>query len=501
MSIRYLFLCCAFTSSTIVVFAQTLSVNLGTVIDKKTVRDNFDAETLEGALYQLIGLSTTSHNNLFDTKSQRSYMGSATTGDKFYQIGILDNYVNLNNVKRLAAEFVDDPNERISVEAFLSTENKNYALYSVERAAQNEVTVYVNELNDEMVLMGSPIKIATFKEVKKYGTDIFVIASQENTSFLIARSQNTKGKEKQTLECLVVNSQFSTKWSKIISLSQRDKDVTLSDINIDDNGNVYILGIQHPGMYKNVPAIYTYLWEHETYREEIIGKPGYEVFGAKLFVIKGKKPMVAGMYTKSGVSGFFINSINMSTATLDELISMEADKEAKEMLPKYPNRGSNYAVENLIQLSSGDYVLSIENHVNSIWVVSFNDKKDLVWSNIVHKSQIGSQTYSADGHTLLGSGNNTFVIYNDHPNNLKKSITAKDLTNYTSISGQVVVQQFDELGKGKKYALVKGNDGENLNLKMRQVYRITDSLYQVKLTYRSFTSQDAKYRYATLELK
>ncbi len=78
-----------------------------------------------------------------------------------------------------------------------------------------------------------------------------------------------------------------------MSLNQTDKEVTLSDITVDENGNLYIIGMQHPKRYEDVPTLYCYLWKGDVFQKMILGKSGQMIYGTKLFIGEGgENPLV-----------------------------------------------------------------------------------------------------------------------------------------------------------------------------------------------------------------
>ncbi len=135
-------------------------------------------------------------------------MGSVYSGARYCEVGILNNYISLAGVKKLGAEFVDDPKEKITLLVFLHIDQLNYAIYSIGYEEPDEIQVYANQLSSEMVILGSPFKVATLKEIKDKGKNIFVITSKGNSSFLIGRVHETKMKETQTLDCIVLDTLF-----------------------------------------------------------------------------------------------------------------------------------------------------------------------------------------------------------------------------------------------------------------------------------------------------
>jgi hypothetical protein len=182
------------------VYSQSVSLTLGPVIDKKTVKDNFDPITPSGFLYDLIGIYRENHHSLFDVANNIAYMGTSYTGAKYYQIGVLKDFHTFTEVKKLSAEFVDDPKTKIAFASFAHIDGRNFGLYGVEYENRDEYQIYVNQLSDQMALLGSPLKVVTLKDVKAKGKNFFVIPSPNQKQFLLCRIIQTKRSELQSLE-------------------------------------------------------------------------------------------------------------------------------------------------------------------------------------------------------------------------------------------------------------------------------------------------------------
>ena len=499
-----------FLSAPVVLSAQSLTVKLGEVIKRSEANAMLTPPTPKSVLGGLVGAGgSTYYKFLYDTKDGKAYLGCAYFGAKYYNVGILDEYVNLKGAEKLSAEFVDDPKEKIQIEGFVEIEGKKFIVYSVNYASLNESSVYVNQLDDNMVIMGSPIRLVTFSGSKKETRSIYFETSLHKKTFLISRLVDVDEKKDQGLECTAFDMHFNTLWSKTFALNEKTKKATAVDFQIDDAGNVYILALQHPKPKEDIPAIHTYLWKEKAYHEEALNRPEHKSFGAKLFILNGHEPVVAGMYRESRVDGVFCYRINTITGIPEEMLYAPiGDEINKGLADGLENLG--YGVRQMEKLPSGNYVFSMDDHrimsgksttyhiSTSAYVLAFKAEEGIVWERLVHKKQAGSLNHSVNGHVMLRSGDHVFVVYNDHPANFDKSLTDKSVGNYTSIAGHVVVQEIDAEGNIKKYALLEEEEGKNYNLLIRHVNRVSESLYHVELTHRDFFSIGDHYRYATL---
>jgi hypothetical protein len=491
--------------------AQSFSLSLGEVIDKKTARDNFDPITPSGFLFDLVGIYRESHHTLFDPSANLAFMGTSYTGGKYYRVGVLKDFHTLSEVVKLSAEFQEESKRKVFFEAFAHIEGRNFGIYGVEYPERDEYQIYVNELDDRMILLGSPIKVATIKEVKAKGKNYFVLSSPEQKQFVICRVIDTKKNQLQSLECTMLNSDFSVRWKKDFTLTSKDKDVTLQDIQIDDMGNLYILALQHPARYEDVPVFYSYIFSADKFTENALGKAGQHIYGAKFFIPEGSdSTVVCGLHSNKNNHGFFVYDVNQKTGQLTEVVYSLLSEETKSHIrPDHPSRAGS-AVKSLVKLNSGLYVLSIEQNFtvvgsshntyysNSICLVAFS-QGEIKWEKVINKRQGGSLNYSVNGHVLMNAGKKLLVLYNDDPDNAKIKLDSKDVEAYKGLKGAVFVAEFDELGNGKKYKLLTESADDNFVLKTKEVFKIKDSLYQLRLVFRSFmTSGDAQYRYATI---
>lgn len=500
------FIVLVFACISTVVKGQNFTVDLGPVIDKKTVKENFDPMTIGGFLYDLTGLYRESHDHFFDPENSRAYMGSTYTGGKYYQIAVLEKYNTFAGVKKLSAEIGDAAAQKMILQAFIHRDKTNYTLYSVANAQADETIVYANQLSDDMEVLGSPIKIATFGRNKENGKKVSVIVSENKRSILICRIVDTKKKENQAVEFVVLDENFASRWTRKIDLNVADKNITLKDINIDDDGNVFILGVQHLKAFKEVPVLYSYVKNGTVAREEVLGQTGEEVSGTALFILQGKTPWLCGIYAAKGQAGYLAYTINTESGLLEQKIKAAFGPDGKEIVkPGYSN------VMNLVSLGKDKYAMSFEQNMVScssssckyfsynIWLVSFNEQNETLWQKPVYKNQMGSLNYSVNGHTLLSHGDNLYVVYNDDADNIKVPVTKNDVSTYRGVTGRAVIQQFDGTGKSVKSGLVALPEGTNYVVKIKEIFKVTDSLYQLRLVFRNFvTSGDGNFRYATL---
>lgn len=503
------FLVAILTLISTVLTGQNFKVDLGPVIDKKTIKENFDPMTIGGFLFDLTGLYRENHDHFFNLDNGKAYMGSTYTGGKYYQIAVLEKYHTFADVKKLAAESGDAADQKIAFLGFIHRDKSNYTLYSMVNAQTDETVVYVNQLSNDMIALGSPIKIAAFDRNKENGKMVSMIVSENKKSTLICRIVNTRKKENQAVECVVLDENFASRWSKKIDLNTEDKNLRLTDINVDDNGNVYILGMRKLKAYTEVPVIYSYLKNGTVTREEVMGQPGEEVSGTGLFILNGETPWLCGIYSAKGLSGYFAYTVNRETGVLDEKVKAPLAVDGKKIVsPGYST------VMNLVPLGKGKYTMSFERNAVScsssscrylsydVWLVTFNEQKETLWQRPVYKMQLGSLNYSVNSHALLSHGDNLYVVYNDDDDNVNTPVTKNDGSTYRGVNGRAVIQQFDDTGKSIKTGLIALPEGANYVTKIKEVFRITDSVYQLRLVFRNFsTSGDGNYRYATLTLE
>ena len=125
-----------------------------------------------------------SRNNYFiDRKNKVLYMGIARDEDKRYRFGVLKDYTTLVDSKTLQLEMPGTEGMSHSLIKMEEIGGRRFLFY--ETGKGEESALYVNQVDDNFVLLGSPIKI--MERTKRFQS-IGVHLSQDKKSILIFQS-------------------------------------------------------------------------------------------------------------------------------------------------------------------------------------------------------------------------------------------------------------------------------------------------------------------------
>lgn len=121
---------------------------------------------------------------------------------------------------------------------------------------------------------------------------------------------------------------------------------------------------------------------------------------------------------------------------------------------------------------------------NSLMVANTNSDLNIVWLSIVPKKQITSNDYGRlSSYAMMIKGDNIYILFNDHPDNLAKLKSDESLTNFNYKKNYICLITMTPDGKFKKSAPFK-SDYEGLMLKAKDCKQISDSELLVFGTFR-----------------
>lgn len=461
--------------------AQRIEISKGPIINAAEVRSEMNLPKVKFALFKPVSYST---SLFFDTQAKKAYTGIGFSGGAF-QFAVLEDYIKYSGSKKLTAEFV---NGKVNIYAFFNIQNKMYIFYALKYPEKDEFSLYVNEVDKDMVVLGSPIIIQNYKNLKSYGDGISISPSKNKKKILITRVLDTRPREKQKLECKVITDSFSEEWIKEFELENMDKEMFLQTMEVDNSGNFYLL-VKFTAKSEDQPVLYSYFWKTKSFKSFSLGLQEGENFGTNLELLNGEKPFLVGLNQKKKNVSYFIDRINPETETIDHLgvNPMPEDFYKASQFNAYSTK--DWSVANLISLANNDLVASIEARLvvlrNGIpmgyytyhtFLMSFKENGSPKWSHTVYKIQGGAS--ETVGHLLLPVQNSVLVIYNDHPENINKKPEDKKVEGFTGLKEALMtVQEIDENGNVKKYPFTKDKGLENYCLNLNTTARIEENLF------------------------
>jgi|JI10StandDraft_1071094.scaffolds.fasta_scaffold04139_17 hypothetical protein len=455
-------------------FGQRVEVTLGPVLDPKQIRNDVKLPRIAfGGSY-----STTL---FFNPVEKKTYTGFGFK-DKAFHFAVLDNYLNYSGVKKLAAETI---NERVTLNSFIIVNNKMFVLYSMKFPDQDGFSVYVNEVSDDMVILGSPIILHNFKDLKAYGMNISVYISRDKQHLLINRLYETRPKEKQKMDCKVINNSFSEVWFKTIEMQNFDKELKVRSVDVDNSGNFYCL--VEPNIRKvTQPTIYSYFWKTKSQKAFTAGLTTGDNFGTKLELLNGETPYVVGLNESDKKVTYFVHRIDKQA---EALVSLGSSVMPGDFYKDSNFRGfetDDWSVTDVVSLENNTVVASIEASTYSsstkvfysynAYILGLREDGSQAWARTIYKKQ-GVTLDGTYGHVLIPAKDNVLIIYNDNEDNISKKPEDPKVDIFRTKDPMVVVQEIDPAGKVSKYPLSKNPSMKGYALFFNMMGKIDKGLY------------------------
>lgn len=464
--------------------AQRLEITKGPVIDQKQIRKDFDIP-LVITPFKRLSYTTA---QFYNTKEKLTYTGFGFQ-NKGFHFAVMENYLNYSGVKKLSAEAIG--NERVMLLAFVPLNNKTFVLYSTKFPDQDQFSLYVNEVSPDMVLLGSPILIRTFKELKESGMELTVASSENDKFLLVTRVYSTKSKQKQKMEFIALDDSFGTVWDNVLETEYMDRDIFVQYTSIDNNGNMYALAQDQTGkIYK--PILYSYFWKNKSLKKSTLGLPGGENYGALLELVDGVKPMIMGLNNNEKKVSYFTARLNDKTQEVDYLGSAPMPDNFYKVANETYFKTDSWKVQDIVKLNDGSMVASVEATVavqNTKYVIyysyhtyaiSFQENGKSNWIRTIPKKQ--TTIDGLTGHLLIPANDRVLVIYNDDSSNLPKKPEDTDVDRFNGRSAVVMVHEIDSAGKVTKYPLSTDKELAGYALNFNFVSKIEKGLYFGTLT-------------------
>ena len=406
------------------------------------------------------GLSQT----FFDTNQKKAYVLSGYTK---LQVQSLDGYTNPKGIANLGAPFVD-ADQRVTILGAVTTD-KIKVVYSTTNRKQRIQTVFAQEMNRDMKAVGSPVKLATFTNVKE---EILLDGMGESfdirPSVLFTKSADQQMlvllKERdEKIELKGISLDKGELWSKDFTLS--DDRYVLRSLRVSNSGNVYVLGSYYrKDEYRN-PFVVAYAPNGNVSKiHTITTGEKIEDVGYNLSFLSDETPILAGLYNKKQKreAGYQVFRINPLTMELSAIATTPLSASYNKLIYKQAYEPEYFSVQQMLQLPNGNFVLSIEGglvknmkytasvYFSSAYVVCLDSQGKELWNSTIEKHQVQSTGSDLVGHRLFNKGNQVFLIYNDNPDNYALQPTEMPKENLLKNKSYVAVIKFDENGKPSK---------------------------------------------------
>lgn len=433
----------------------------------------------------------------YGVKKSFTYFGFATNKVHFM---VSENYIKPIGNAKLSADYLQEgEREEVNILSFINQEDKLYILYAIRYPQRDEFSVYVNEVNENLVVQGSPILLRNYKDLKGKGFNVDLVKSEDKKTFLICRQFKGKPGERLGFEISVIDRSFNEQWYKSFQLSYLNRDMSGVDINIDNGGNLYLLGNKveaSPSRNKensNGYFVLYYGWENTLLKISQVGlKPGVN-FTAALEMAKGVRPLVVGLNMEKKVVKYFVDEVDTQTGVVDNVYSDIMPNELYEASKNMHNNDS-WQISNLAILDNNTIMVSFEAMYAKIssrgtftgyealgaFILGLDEKGKQAFNHTIWKRQIGDTDFIS--LKLIPFENHVFVVYNDNPDNFKRKDGDKRFT--PMINGKDVlanVLRIDSDGKVVKSVLTGNPQLENYAINLLQLQKLNERQFHTTM--------------------
>lgn len=306
---------------------------------------------------------------------------------------------------------------------------------TLDKRTNSNSLYYVILSQEDLSTLQSAEKVFSMTITSKRNSGSFNVTMSRDSSKLLVfastpfkRSKNAKDEVK----VLIMDKDFSVVWDDKITLPYTDRDFGIMDYDVDNQGNVFVLGRLKIDKSKrsrreqsSTFKVLTYMDEGATFEEHDLGLKNKFISEIDYYIKSNGNLMCSGLYSdesESQAAGAFylelesgtfdVVSENLVEFDLDFLTEGMSDKQEAKTRKRAAKGKSvelvEYDVRNLIDKEDGGLIMVAEQfyirvtsytdangrttytyhyYYNDIIVVSFDDDGEIEWSEKIPKYQ------------------------------------------------------------------------------------------------------------------
>jgi|GEM_PF-6377717 len=459
--------------------AQNLNVQLGPDF---TSRDLIEKDETSKYLFRGSG-TIIPVDHTIDLSSKRSFTVFDKKGRYFlYSEG----YINPTGVKKFASETGLEKGEELEdVLGLVNHQNKMFVFYTVLYQKTKTINLYVNEVNKDLIVMGSPIRLKTYDNAGEISA-IQLRISENREHFLFLDFAKTKKWDPIRVGCTVFSGNLEQEWSDMLELKNVRANFDYEHILIDNSSNVYMLGTKYDGR-KETPLLCYYDVAKRAFRQYQFDLPDGTSHSTLMKLHKGKDAYVVGLHVKKKVAHNFVYKFDTKAASLKRYEFVALSPSVSKPVSRLTMFISDFAV-----LANGTVMSVIEGRTdvykNNIYLHTISGVAVIVgagngkqFERFIMKEQICAG-YLA-GVRLIAAEDRVFAVYNDDGKNLNKAVSDRRIGRYIGRkdllrdSPVITVQQIDATGKQEKFALSKSPEASGFSILVFSIQRIDNNTF------------------------
>jgi hypothetical protein len=427
------------------------------------------------------------HRMFFNTALQKGYR---VITYKDFAIAPVDGYLDLPGTAIPVKSEVFGGTKNAALQGFHTINKKNYLIYSTLDKERKALTVYTQELSPEMVLLGSPIRMAEFSNINTFTTlnyepdDIFIVKSKSQQQIVLVKQVESH------LQVKAFNPDKGELWSKVFELDP-DFEVKLNAMEIAENGNVYVSGAYFKREKLKSPFLLAYSPTSKVHKLHTIqsDEKAHDM-GYIVKLLGDDMPVVGGLYSnKLNDGGYRIYKVNPGSLALETFMSQPFSKAYKSVVYNTGVVPVGFSVCDMVQLTNGNIVLTIESgythsmkyvsssYSSSTYVASIDKGGVEKWNTTIQKKQGQPMGGNLLGHLLFYRGNKVYLLYNDNLDNFDLAPTDKQKESLLKNKTYVATAEIDETGKTRKLYLCSTNKKQVSSFSVNNVRPIENNLF------------------------
>lgn len=423
----------------------------------------------------------------------------------------IDEYTRLNPAKRTIKAEMFTGKQKAVIDGYHTVGDKNYIIYSTLDKERNEHNVYMQLMDRNAVLLGTPLLVAKYGDAKVRQTEIILgapnllnvsdlhIAKPYSNNFIVF----VKERESK-LEVKAFSTDKGEMWSKTFDLKS-EMPYRITSIEVATSGNVYVAGQYYKRDEDLNPFVIAFnsgskkFQVHNIQSGDKIADHGY------CLVLTGDEtPVLAGLYSQKKDVGYKVFKVNPENLELKQLASKAFSPQYASVLFEGAYKPKYFRVKDIVELKNRSLVIDVEGgasqlsshmsnaYTSPVYLAAVGPDGTEKWNTIIQKYQVQPLGGDLIGHALFAKGDKVYVMYNDDIDNLDASPTQKSGDGLIKKNMYVSVVEVDEIGKAKKFKPITSVKSQNSHFRPSEIREISPNLFHVMFM------KAGKYHFATV---
>jgi hypothetical protein len=369
-------------------------------------------------------------------------------------IEIYDNQMNLLSSSEIVTSNTND--KITNFEKLMLVDGQLILFYSFYNRKLDKKFAFGNKVDEQGHVQGEPFEVDEIEAERKRNSGNFsFILSTDSSKILLYRNDPYEKHADESFNMKVLDKNLKTLWTKHVKLDVEDKDFSISDYTLANDGKVYMLGKFQHGNRTRKNGLPTYKYYIYSYSSEAkdptvyeIGLDGKFISEIGFKVDRHDNLLCGGFFSKEdamGIAGSFFLIIDgklnkvlkkgikeYDAEFLKNFLSdRRAEKgkelryfEIKDFIFDDAGNATMIAEQDWVQAvttctQNGGCVTTYYYHSNSIILTRINKDGNITASYVIPKISVSANAPSNFQYFAAAKyGNKTFFIYNDNPKNL-----------------------------------------------------------------------------------